>query len=62
MRNMKIEVNDEDDMLNELLDGDEAEEIFKRMKAERVDDLGKEKKKKKIIKDIYGEYDEISEQ
>jgi len=31
------------------------------MKKERVDDLGKEKKKKKIIKDIYGEYDEISE-
>ena len=61
MRNMKIEMNDEDDMLNELLDGDEAEEIFARMKKERVDDLGKEKKKKKIIKDIYGEYDEISE-
>ena len=58
---MKIEVNDEDDMLNELLDGDEAEEIFARMKKERVDDLGKEKKKKKIIKDFYGEYDEISE-
>jgi len=28
MRGMKIEVNDEDDMLNELLDGDDAEEIF----------------------------------
>jgi len=31
------------------------------MKAERMDDVGKEKKKKKIHKDIYGEYDEISE-
>ena len=61
MRGMKIEVNDEDDMLNELLNGDEAEQIFKRMKAERMDDVGKEKKKKKIHKDIYGEYDEISE-
>jgi len=25
---MKIEVNDDDDMLNELLDGDDAEQIF----------------------------------
>lgn len=58
--------DDEDDLLNELLyDDKESEEIIKRMQKERCDfaDMEQKKKKQKVKqKDIFGQFDEITEQ
>ena len=60
------EAKEEDDILNDLLmDDEEAEEIMERMKKEKMDYKGgdnyEEKQQKKQDYDVYGEYDEITE-